>query len=86
MVHGHLSHRKLILIWKCNNLFNQYANLKNGNCNKKNLLPQLIVEDGKHIKVHYVTVKLEGGCQAHRVGYFGSAMICKKLLPEIESK
>ena len=31
-------------------------------------------------------VKLEGGCQAHRVGYFGSAMICKKLLPEIESK
>ena len=22
---------------------------------------------------------LEGGCQAHRVGYFGSAMICKKL-------
>ena len=31
-------------------------------------------------------VMLEGGCQAHRVGYFGSAMICKKLLPEIESK
>ena len=33
-----------------------------------------------------MAVKLEGGCQAHRVGYFGSAMICKKLLPEIESK
>ena len=31
-------------------------------------------------------VMLEGGCQAHRVGYLGSAMICKKLLPEIESK
>ena len=32
------------------------------------------------------SVMLEGGCQAHRVGYLGSAMICKKLLPEIESK
>ena len=31
-------------------------------------------------------VKLKGGCQAHRVGYFGSAMIYKRLLPEIESK
>ena len=33
-----------------------------------------------------LAVMLEGRCQAHRVGYFGSAMICKKLLPEIESK
>ena len=33
-----------------------------------------------------IPVMLEGGCQAHRIGYPGSALICKKLLPEIESK
>ena len=32
------------------------------------------------------TVKLEGACQAHQIGYFGFSIICKKLLPETESK
>ena len=36
--------------------------------------------------VDYLAVKLEGACQGHRVGYFRFAMICKKLLPEIEAK
>ena len=31
-------------------------------------------------------VMIEGACRAHRVGYSGFALICRKLLPKIESK